>query len=66
MAHPDKTCFADRVVYIKNGTEHVASVIGVYTDDPHKADLLFYCEVAHKWDEVYGVKFGTDFKNPEA
>lgn len=69
MSHPAKTCFADRVVYLKNGRQHVAFVIKTH-DDPHMACLVFYCPDTHAWYEATDVKFSASpaegcYSNPE-
>jgi hypothetical protein len=60
MPHPAKTCFADPVVFVKDGTDHVAFVMKTHDDDPHMACLVYYCPVSHAWQEALDVK-----SNPE-
>jgi len=66
--HPDKTCFADRVVYhhkAPNGAieQRVAFVFKTHDDDPHMACLIYYCLATKKFQEAYNIGFGEDRKN---
>jgi hypothetical protein len=66
--HPDKTCFADRVVYYHKTpkgdiAQRVALVIETHADDPHKACLIYYCRATKAWQEAYNIPFGEARKN---
>ena len=50
--------FGDKVYFNKDGMPHVAFIINHYDDAPNKADLVYYCPVAHAWQETVGVTMG--------
>ena len=52
------TWFGDKLYFNKDGMPHVAFIINHYDDAPNKADLVYYCPVAHAWQEAVGVTMG--------